>query len=1014
MKPAFALNLAQDGIGLLHRSGEGWSVVGTVAFDDPALPQTLATLRQAMAELSPDAVGTKLIIPDSQILYTEIEAPGPSASQRKRQITRALEGRTPYDVKDLVFDWSGTGPLVKVAVVARETLTEAEAFAEEHKFDPLGFVAIPAPGVFEGEPFFGPSTAATRLLPPGAKFERDAEPVRLVVEEAEIAAPAEPEVAVPEVAEVAAPEAEPTEAAVVDDTIPGLAEALQDETPLPPPADIPAAEPAAAEAEPEALDLVADPLAETADWAPEPEAEEETPNLDAWIQDEPAQIAAEPLHEPAAEPDLPLFAAAPEPAPEPEPEFDPAAAEALVAALDTPPMAEPSVAEPPLTDPAPEPQAPAAEPVAPAPLFATVRGSAVDTGAAPRIVAPRLGPAGGAPALGAATGPVVPPLIVDPAAPASGEEDLPPAPTIRLARGKGGKAVVATKAGIARKDPPAPKPAVTKPAAAPMAGGLARHLMARASGKVAPAPASAPRVTQVDDTASPAAFVPPRPGAPSSTTVFGGRRPVKTRRSVGLGVWLTVALVLLLAAVAIWSTFLGSSSVDPLAGVAPADLAAENGTPAPDAGVDPEALADGEMLDGAAPADLAPPADLDVTEPQPLPADMIPAEPAAEPTPAPTAPAATTGAALPADEADTVWGALPQSGAEPGVTLPAPDAVTAGTAPAALPQADTLAAEPPPATPPQAPPFGTVIVRDANGWVQPTAEGVLTPEGTTLFAGAPPRKPAPRPAEVLTAAGAAAPAPEAATETATEPAPYADPALQGKRPQPRPAGLAPPAADQQGALEGGAPGPDATALAETDLPPADPALAGKRPSARPAAILAAAATAAPAEPPTDTAAIASDSTLAVATSRRPAARPSDFGTAIEDALAAAMTAPDPAPPAPAPEPAAAPEPQDTRTAAATEIDEPEPTTAAPEIPTSASVAAQATVANAINLGRTNLIGVYGASGNRRALVRLGNGRFVKVEVGDRLDGGKVASISEGQLTYVKNGKTVVLTLMKKG
>jgi len=35
-------------------------------------------------------------------------------------------------------------------------------------------------------------------------------------------------------------------------------------------------------------------------------------------------------------------------------------------------------------------------------------------------------------------------------------------------------------------------------------------------------------------------------------------------------------------------------------------------------------------------------------------------------------------------------------------------------------------------------------------------------------------------------------------------------------------------------------------------------------------------------------------------------------------------------------------------------------------------------------------------------------------VGDRFDGGKVAAIGDGQLTYVKNGKTIVLKMVKAG
>ncbi|ARC87656.1 hypothetical protein B5V46_02975 [Rhodovulum sp. MB263] len=82
----------------------------------------------------------------------------------------------------------------------------------------------------------------------------------------------------------------------------------------------------------------------------------------------------------------------------------------------------------------------------------------------------------------------------------------------------------------------------------------------------------------------------------------------------------------------------------------------------------------------------------------------------------------------------------------------------------------------------------------------------------------------------------------------------------------------------------------------------------------------------------------------------------------------------------------------------------------PAIPTAASVARQATLPDAINLRNLNLIGVYGTSADRRALLRLPSGRFVKVKVGDTVDGGQVAAIGETQLRYVKRGRNIVLDL----
>jgi hypothetical protein len=85
---------------------------------------------------------------------------------------------------------------------------------------------------------------------------------------------------------------------------------------------------------------------------------------------------------------------------------------------------------------------------------------------------------------------------------------------------------------------------------------------------------------------------------------------------------------------------------------------------------------------------------------------------------------------------------------------------------------------------------------------------------------------------------------------------------------------------------------------------------------------------------------------------------------------------------------------------------------APQIPSSASVSREATVKNAVNLRQVNLIGVYGKPSSRRALVRLENGRFQKVQVGDRIDGGRVSAISDSELRYQKSGRSIVLKMPK--
>ena len=95
--------------------------------------------------------------------------------------------------------------------------------------------------------------------------------------------------------------------------------------------------------------------------------------------------------------------------------------------------------------------------------------------------------------------------------------------------------------------------------------------------------------------------------------------------------------------------------------------------------------------------------------------------------------------------------------------------------------------------------------------------------------------------------------------------------------------------------------------------------------------------------------------------------------------------------------------------ARTEPSTPAPS-AAPRIPTAASIAERATDENALRLRQINLIGVFGSKGDRRALVRLSSGRILRLEVRDRLDGGRVSAITDDQLVYVKRGKNVVLKM----
>ncbi|MDR9395729.1 MAG: hypothetical protein RI571_15670, partial [Roseovarius sp.] len=179
MKPNFALNLSFEGIGLLHRSEGGWLLVGEVSLDADDLAAELSELRSKAKALAPRGLKTKLVIPNEQIRYIALEAPS-DADDTEARVRGALDGATPYALDDLVYDWAATEGVVTVAAVARETLEEAETFAQEHRFNPFSFVALPAEDSFAGEPFFGLTAHAAGVLDNAEAFEPDEAPIRIM------------------------------------------------------------------------------------------------------------------------------------------------------------------------------------------------------------------------------------------------------------------------------------------------------------------------------------------------------------------------------------------------------------------------------------------------------------------------------------------------------------------------------------------------------------------------------------------------------------------------------------------------------------------------------------------------------------------------------------------------------------------------------------------------------------------------------------------------------------------
>ena len=280
------------------------------------------------------------------------------------------------------------------------------------------------------------------------------------------------------------------------------------------------------------------------------------------------------------------------------------------------------------------------------------------------------------------------------------------------------------------------------------------------------------------------------------------------------------------------------------------------------------------------------------------------------------------------------------------------------------------------------PPAGTPFDLDERGLVRPTPEGALNPDGIQIFAGRPPVAPAPRPGSVVPDAVA----PRAG---ATDGADAATPTI---RPRPRPSDLS--ETNEKAQLGG-----------RTKAQ-----LAGLRPRFRPATMtITTEAATDEAVTPAVVVMLAPATANAVARSLQPKRRPAE----IVAVAAATRVAPiRPAPDEPAPDTA---KPDDHAVAEADNepmVEVASVAAVAPKIPSKASVVQNATVKNAINLSKINLIGVYGSPSQRRALVRLSNGKYVKVKIGDRLDGGKVAAIGDAELIYTKSGRQVKLALPK--
>lgn len=989
MKPNFALNLSHEGISLLHRATTGWLQVGDVSLDDPNLTAQLKLLRSTAADLENGGLTTKLVIPNSQILYTEIDAPGPDTAARIAQIRDGLVGMTPYDVSDLVFDWRSNGTTAKVAVVARDTLREAEGFATEYRFNPISFVAVPANGSFEGEPYFGPTRYAAKLLVDGEVIEPDGQQINILgpISESPGDRPkVNAKTAKPKPKPVPSDQTAPKDTAPEND--PGSESGI-DETA----AETPKTNPETLSAKP---DLAPPALAFATRRPPAAEVPTGGPRK---IQGEPRINFDTAKTAPANKPktDQPTAAAVTAATLEPEDAADARS----IPAFDRPGQAS-DLNEPALY-PSPKPAKPDASAKTPA---AKPTKDMVDksTRTPMQMTAPH-------------TAEVTDPTIKSAERPRKAQKN-----------GQMAKAALAGTLGkLGRSGSDAkPKPQVPK--------------------------AAADATTEAD-----------------SMTVFGARGQSRQRgKPKYLGMVLTLGLLAALAVLALWSTYFMNDVTSGLFGTVDDDLqttapaetvqpdpvtpaGAENTTEAaipsqpeaPQSSID--AAVEAAMAEGTAPEPSSaepagqPPVDLALLQqPDPVteldqviePAPAPEADTASEPTPesgitlAPQPEIATTPGpeGLPTPEttvapdpiisvpdrqspptraqaearyaATGIWQLDPEPLNDvPGGGDQLEDIYVASVDPAisttdatTLPPGKDLATDrrPPNLTPPAA--LGTRFDLDDRGLVRATPEGAVTPEGVRVFSGKPSVAPGARPADLKVPL-------DETRLIQDELPPEAGPPLG-------PDALSPDTSSP-GTLSEGIETSRLGGVSNTGL-------AAIRPAIRPVSLVQprAALVAPPAEntetAQTEPAVILDNATkLAVVASLTPPGRPAGFAAVVQRVQREAARA------HPTPEPEAE-EDEEPETVVTAAVAAPR----APPVPSSASVARQATVRDAINIHKINLIGVYGSSSQRRALIRLASGKYVKVEVGDRVDGGRVAAIGDGELRYIKRGRNITLKMPK--
>lgn len=179
MKPAFALTFSATGISLQHHSDGEWYDIGEVPLSAPDLSDRIKALHDKAFALEND-LSCKLVLPADQVRYLELSTEGQSDDQIASEVQAAVAEATPYELADLSFDSATEGPTTFIAVVARETLDEAQGFAAQHGFLPVAYSATTTSPEFPREPIFDLAKTSPVTAPAP---EPESPPVHAIAEE---------------------------------------------------------------------------------------------------------------------------------------------------------------------------------------------------------------------------------------------------------------------------------------------------------------------------------------------------------------------------------------------------------------------------------------------------------------------------------------------------------------------------------------------------------------------------------------------------------------------------------------------------------------------------------------------------------------------------------------------------------------------------------------------------------------------------------------------------------------